>query len=80
MNTPSFQNFLIVLTGWVFAPRRTITGMLVAAGVAGNRHHVAFHWLFAKAQWTFDQLRLILFRLILPWLDPGGVDGLHDPQ
>jgi hypothetical protein len=73
MSTPSFQNFLIVLTGWIFAPRRTITGMLVAAGVAGNRHHAAFHWLFAKATWSLDQLGLIVFRLILPWLAPGTI-------
>ena len=73
MSTPSFQNFLIVLTGWVFAPRRTISGMLVAAGVAGHRHHAAFYWLFAKAQWSLDQLGLILFHLILPWLEPGTI-------
>jgi hypothetical protein len=73
MSTPSFQNFLIILTGWILAPRRTITGMLVAAGVAGSRHHAAFHWLFAKAHWSLDQLGLIVFRLILPWLDAGTI-------
>jgi hypothetical protein len=73
MTTPSFQNFLIILTGWVFTPRRTITGMLIAAGVAGNRHHAAFHRLFSKARWSLDQLGLIVFRLILPWVDPGTI-------
>jgi hypothetical protein len=73
MTAPSFANFLTVLTGWVFAPRRTITGILVAAGVAGRRHHAAFHWLFAKARWSLDQLGLIVFRLILPWLEPGAI-------
>lgn len=69
MSTPSFRNFLIILTGWIFAPRRTITGMLIAAGVAGRQHHAAFHRLFAAAHWSLDQLGLIVFRLILPWLD-----------
>jgi hypothetical protein len=73
MTAPSFQNFLIILTGWIFTPRRTITGMLVAAGVAGNRHHAAFHRLFSKARWSLDQLGLIVFRLILPWVDPGTI-------
>lgn len=73
MSTPAFRNFLVVLTGWVFAPRRTITGMLVAAGVASSRHHAAFHWLFAKAHWSLDQLGLIVFGVIVPWLDPGTI-------
>jgi hypothetical protein len=73
MSTPSFRNFLIVLSGWVFAPRRTITGMLVTAGVAGDRHHAAFHRLFSAAHWSLDQLGLIVFRLILPWLEPGTI-------
>jgi hypothetical protein len=74
MSTPSFRTFLIVLTGWIFAPRRTITGMLVAAGVAGRRHHAAFHRLFSAARWSLDQLGLIVFRLIVPWLEPGTID------
>jgi hypothetical protein len=73
MTAPSFQNFLIILTGWIFTPRRTITGMLVAAGVAGNRHHAAFHRLFSKARWSLDQLGLVVFRLILPWVQPGTI-------
>jgi hypothetical protein len=74
MTAPSFRNFLIVLTGWIFAPRRTITGTLVAAGVAGHRHHAAFHRLFSAARWSLDQLGLIVFRLILPCLPPGPID------
>jgi hypothetical protein len=53
---------LIVLTGWLFAPRRTITGTLVAAGVAGQRHHAAFHRVFAAARWSLDQVGLIVCR------------------
>ena len=28
MTAPTFANFLTILTGWVFADRRTVTGML----------------------------------------------------
>jgi SRSO17 transposase len=66
MTVPSFQNFAQVVTGWVFARRRTITGMLVAAGVAGQRHHSAFHRLFAEASWSLDELGLAVFRIVRP--------------
>lgn len=69
MGTPSFQRFLTILTGWVFAPRRTVSDMLVAAGVAGIRHHAAYYRLFSAARWSLDQLGLIVFRILLPLLD-----------
>jgi DDE superfamily endonuclease len=74
MTAPSFHTFLIVLTGWIFAPRRTITGTMVAAGVAASHHPAAFHRLFAKARWSLDQLGLIVFRRILLWLPEGTID------
>lgn len=64
MSTPVFNTFLIVLTGWIFAPHRTITGMIVAAGVAAERHHAAFHRVFSAARWSLDQLGLIVFLLV----------------
>jgi hypothetical protein len=73
MRAPCFRSFLTLVAGWLFAPRRTITGMLVAAGVAGTRHHAAFHRVFAAARWSLDELGLIVFRLILPLLPPGSV-------
>src|SRR6185503_10204682 len=73
MTTPSFHNFLTILTGWVFAKRRTVTGMLTAAGVAGKRHHASFHRLFATAQWSLDALGLAVFRLVEPLLGQGTV-------
>lgn len=73
MRTPCFRSFLTILTGWLFAPRRTITGMLVAAGVAGKKHHAAFHRIFSAAQWSLDEMGLIVFRLIVPLLGEGTV-------
>jgi hypothetical protein len=69
MTLPSLQNLVIVLTGWLFAPRRTVTAMLVAAGAVGTKHHSAFHRLFASACWSLDLLGLGLFGLVQPWLD-----------
>lgn len=73
MTTPTFQNFSCVLAGWVFARRRTITGILVAGGLAGKRHHAAFHRLFASAVWSRDALGLAVFRMLEPLLPAGSV-------
>ena len=64
MSTPVFETFVTLPSGWVFAPHRTVTGMIVAAGVAGQRHHAAFHRVFSAARWSLDQLGLIVFGLL----------------
>jgi SRSO17 transposase len=69
---PTFASLLTVLSGWVFAPRRTITGMILAADAVGEKHHSAYHRLFAAARWSLDELGLAVFGLILP-LVPGPV-------
>lgn len=71
MTAPSFANFVSILTGWVFASRRTVTGMILAAGLAGERHHSIFHRFFARAAWSLDDLGLTVFALIEPWLNEG---------
>lgn len=73
MTQPSFQNFVTILIGWVFARRRTVTGMLVAAGVAGRRHHSAFHRFFAEGAWSLDALGLAVFRVLEPLLPSGDI-------
>lgn len=79
MTGPTFASFMIVLAGWVFARRRTVTRMLVAADAVktprrdGVKHHSAFHRLFAAARWSLDELGLAVFHLILPWVGPGAV-------
>lgn len=59
--------------GWVFARRRTLTGILIAGGLAGQRHHASFHPLLAEAAWSLDALGLALFRMIEPLLPAGSV-------
>jgi len=39
MTAPSFANFMSLATGWVFARRRTVTGMILAAGMAQYYPH-----------------------------------------
>jgi SRSO17 transposase len=68
MTTPSFESFLLIASGWVFARRRTVTAMIQAAGAVGTKHHSAFHRFFAVANWSLDDLGLVVFDVIQPWL------------
>ena len=62
MAPASQENLRELIAGWVFAPNRTITGMLRAAGT--ERHHAAFHRLFANAKWSVDRAGLAVYDLI----------------
>jgi hypothetical protein len=78
MTAPTFDSFLTVLAGWVFARRHTVTGMILAADAVGTKHHSAYHRLFAAARWSLDELGLVLFALIFPLLDGLVVLGIDD--
>ncbi len=56
MTAPTFHTLVTILSGWVFARRRTVTGMILAADAVGTKHHSSFHRLFAKAEWCLDDL------------------------
>ena len=73
MTSPTTLNLLLLLPGWILAPRRTITAMLQAAGLSGKLHHARFHRLFASARWSLDKVGLTLFRLILAYLPQDAV-------
>lgn len=59
MTKPTFQTFTTLITGWIFAPRRTILGMVRSSG--SERHHAAFNRLFAAARWSIDLVGLAVF-------------------
>ena len=73
MTGPSFENLVTILAGWTFAPKRTVTAMLQAAGAVGWKHHSAFHRLFASARWSRDRLGLVVFDILTAWLGEGVV-------
>ena len=73
MTAPTFNSFVTVLTGWVFARRRNVTKMILAADAVDEKHHSAFHRVFAAAAWSLDALGLLVFALILPWLNEGQI-------
>lgn len=62
MTAPTFQSLIPLATGWVFAPRRTVLGMVRASGT--DRHHAAFHRIFSVARWSVDRVGLRVFDLL----------------
>jgi hypothetical protein len=73
MTTPTLNSLATMVTGWLFAGKHTLTGVLVAVGGSGPKHHSAYYRLFAAARWSLDALGLALFHLIVPLLAPGPV-------
>jgi succinate dehydrogenase/fumarate reductase cytochrome b subunit len=61
MTAPTFATLTTVLTGWVFAGRRTVTRMILAAGSAADKHYSSYHRLFSAARWSLDALGLSVF-------------------
>jgi len=68
MNAPTLANFSTLVGGWIFAHKRTVTNMIVAAGMAGIKHHSVFHRIFASAGWSRDAAGLAVFRMVERWL------------
>ncbi len=67
MTAPTFDSFITMLTGWVFAPRRTVTRMILAAGDTAHKHYSSYHRLFSTARWSLDAVGLAVFDMIAPW-------------
>jgi len=66
---PTYRRFLTIITGWVLCTgKRTVTGVIRAAGVVGMRHHSGYHRFFSRARWSMDPVGLTLLRLLLPLL------------
>jgi hypothetical protein len=78
MAAPTFVSFTTVLTGWIFASRRTVTRMILAAGDVAEKHFSSYHRLFSAARWSLDALGLALFDLVQPFLGSVVMLGLDD--
>ena len=66
LTAPGFWHFLVLAVGWIRSHgRRSVTGALVETGVAGRRHHEAFHRFFSRGTWNPDTIgRAIFHRLV----------------
>jgi DDE superfamily endonuclease len=62
---PTFRTFRALLLGFIATVgEHTITGCLVACGMAGRWHHSRAHRFFARARWSPDRLGLVLLDVI----------------
>lgn len=68
MPAPTFESLRTVLTGWVFAGRRTVTRMILAAGDVAEKHFSSYHRVFSAARWSLDAMGLAVFDLMQPFL------------
>ena len=78
MTAPSFESLITILRGWVFASKRTITRMILAAGDSAEKHFSSYHRLFSAARWSLDQMGLAVFDLIESFLGEVVMLGLDD--
>jgi len=67
----AFTTFCLLVIGLITQTgRRTICGMLLGAGVAGQFAHDRFHRFFSTTAWEADQLGLAIARVIIDRLLP----------
>ena len=72
LTRPGFERFLVLFVGWVrTAGMHAVTETLVVTGVAGRRHHEAYHRFFSRGTWSPDSLGRWLFEHILVLLEAG---------
>jgi hypothetical protein len=71
---PSFANFTTLIAGWVFCMgRRTVTGLITAAGAIGKKHFSCYHRFFSRAKWDLDSLGHIILKLALHFVPKDAV-------
>ena len=68
MTAPTFDSLITVVTGWLFASRRTVTRMILAAGSSADKHYSSYHRVFSAARWSLDAVGLAVFDLMRPFL------------
>jgi hypothetical protein len=78
MTTPTLESLITMLTGWVFAPRRTVTRMILAAGEAADKHFSSYYRVFSEARWSLDRVGLAVFDLLCPFLGEVVMLGVDD--
>jgi len=69
---PGFDNLVVVFAGWALTSGpHAVTQALVTTGVAGRRHHEAFHRFFSRGTWDPDEVGRLLFGWIARHLREG---------
>jgi len=65
----SFRTFCGLACGFLAQTgKRTVCGMLIGAGLAQVWPHGRAHWLFSRARWNLDELRITVAKLVVALL------------
>ncbi len=79
LTRPGFANFIVVAVGWIQTyGAHAVTQTLVVTGVAGKRHHEAFHRFFSRGTWDPDRLGFCLFQRLERWNGDGALRVAFD--
>jgi hypothetical protein len=79
LTQPSFENFVIVACGWVLTHGvHAVTESLVMTGVAGERHHEAFHRFFSRGKWDPDVMGYWIFQRLVRFVGDGPLQVVID--
>jgi hypothetical protein len=69
---PTFNTFVIAVTGWVLSQRhRYVTEIIFSSGHVGDGHWGRFHRFFSHAAWDIDTFSMYLAKLVVTALAPG---------
>jgi DDE superfamily endonuclease len=66
LTEPGWRTLVVLFGGWLrTTDTHAVTEALVVTGVAGKRHHEAFHRFFSRGTWSPDAFGERLFRLLV---------------
>ena len=70
--SPGYQRFVTLMTGWVLCiGKHTVTGVMRAAGVVGEREHSGYHRFFSRGAWEPERVGLALMEAVLKLIPSG---------
>ncbi len=78
-SAPSFDNFVVLVSGMVHAMGgHRITDMLRAAGPAATKHFVSYYRFFSHGQWSLDVVGIVLLGLAMKLCDADEIELVLD--
>ena len=76
---PSFDNFQVIIAGWVHAlGTHRISDVLRAAGATASKHYCSYYRFFSHNHWSLDELGLVLLDVVLRLLKVTEVELVLD--
>ena len=76
---PSFNNFQVLVAGWVHAlGKHCISDVIRSAGALASKHFSAYYRVFSEGRWAFDRLGLALFGVVLRLMRVSEIEVIVD--